>query len=429
MAEVDHRAPRWVPLAIAAATFLVLLVTAPKGIGRTHTPFNHYALLADGWLAGRLDLGGEPPAYTQLNDFALYDEKFFVSFPPFPALILLPFVAIFGSADKTPDGLVFLLVAAFAPAVLYRALEALREVHASRRSWRENIVIAALLPLGTVFWFTAVQGTVWFAAHVVGVVLASAYLWASAGARRPALAGLFLVLAFATRPPLALAAPFFLMELVHRHGHVRFDRVAAAKKLGAFAAPIIVGLAILCAFNEARFDDPFEFGHRHLQVVWRARMDKWGLFSLHYLGKNLGVMLASTPFLGDKSAPFQITAHGLALWITSPFLLFALWPRPLTRRARAAYVALAISAGCIALVDLLYHNTGWVQFGYRFSNDFIVFLLAMLAIGRRRPGPAFGVLVAWSIAVNAFGALSFQRPGWEKYYRYDVRPHIYFEPD
>ncbi|MFO0616507.1 MAG: hypothetical protein U0414_28195 [Polyangiaceae bacterium] len=53
------------PLVIALAIYLVVevafLLTAGNLLG-AHTPFNHFALLADAWLHGRLDLGGPPPA-------------------------------------------------------------------------------------------------------------------------------------------------------------------------------------------------------------------------------------------------------------------------------------------------------------------------------------------------------------------------------
>ena len=98
------------------------------------------------------------------------------------------------------------------------------------------------------------------------------------------------------------------------------------------------------------------------------------------------------------------------------------------RESRRFFIALALSAACIALLDLSYHNTGWVQFGYRFSNDFAVPLFAMIAVGRTRLGALFALLATWSVAVNLFGALSFQRPGYEKYYRVE-RVTTYFEPD
>jgi len=432
----SSRALATLALAIFGLTLFGLLLTAPKGIASEHTQSNHFALLAEAWLRGRLDLGGPPPDYTQNNDFAIYAGKTYVSFPPFPALLLLPFVALSGGTKTVPDGLVFVVVAAVAPAILYLAFERMREAKLSRRSDKQNLALALLLPFGTVFWFSAVQGTVWFAAHAVAVALFAGYLFASVQATRPLLAGTCLVLAFATRTPLALAAPIFLQQLFAVAGRAEASgpRVGGLSievlrsKLVRFAAPIAIGLAILAWHNAARFGSVFEFGHRYLDVVWQPRMQKWGLFSFHYLGKNLGVALASTPFIGDPQVRFQITAHGLALWITSPFFAWALWPRAMPRESRRFFIALALSAACIALLDLSYHNTGWVQFGYRFSNDFAVPLFAMIAVGRTRLGALFALLATWSVAVNLFGALSFQRPGYEKYYRVE-RVTTYFEPD
>src|SRR5438128_2504480 len=94
-----------IAIAIYVLVTIVYFATAPSSITRTHTPYNHFALLAEDWLRGRLDLGGAPPAYTGNNDFAFFQGKWFVSFPPFPALILLPFVAVAGSADRVRDGM------------------------------------------------------------------------------------------------------------------------------------------------------------------------------------------------------------------------------------------------------------------------------------------------------------------------------------
>src|SRR5262245_17504758 len=44
----------------------------------THTAYNHYAHLADAWLHGRQHLAGTPPSYALMDDFALYDGKWFI---------------------------------------------------------------------------------------------------------------------------------------------------------------------------------------------------------------------------------------------------------------------------------------------------------------------------------------------------------------
>ena len=81
------RERRW---KLAAAIYFVcmgvfLLCAAPETLA-AHTPYNHFALQAEAWLNGRLDLGGPPPAYAGMNDFARYDGRWYVPFPPFPDL-------------------------------------------------------------------------------------------------------------------------------------------------------------------------------------------------------------------------------------------------------------------------------------------------------------------------------------------------------
>lgn len=430
--------PFAVSLAIYALVEVVLIALTPAARLHGHTPFNHFALLAETWLHGHLDLPNGPPEYTGFNDFAVYGEKIFVSFPPLPALLILPLVALCGSAEATPDGLFFVVLAGLAPAILHLALDALSASGRSRRTARENALLAILFAFGTVYFFTSTQGTVWFAAHVVGAACAAGYLYASIGAERPALAGLCLGLGFATRTPLAFAFPLFAFELwraarLAEDGSTRVlglsSRVLTAKA-PRFVAPLVVVLGVLAWHNRARFGDVTEFGHKYLAIVWKARIERWGLFSFHYLGRNLAIALASMPWLGQKAAPFVVNAHGLALTVTSPFFAWALWPRAEREAgARATHAALALTALAVAAPSLLYQNSGWIQFGYRFSNDFAPFLVAMIAVGGRRFGPTFAVLAAFAVAVNAFGAATFQRAGFERYYHVDGTQRVIFEPD
>ncbi len=432
------RRPLLVALGIyALVTVVCALTTAPERLS-AHTPYNHFALLADGWLHGRLDLGGPPPDYTGHNDFASFQGRTYVSFPPFPAVLIAPFVAISGGADKTRDGLFFLLFTGVGPAVLFLALDKLSRTGRSGRSQGENVALALLFAFGTVYWFTAVQGTVWFAAHVIGVALTAGYIYACLDAEHPLLAGLCLGLAFATRPPLGYAFPLFVLEAYR--AAVRNDAPAEADplprigradtrvlfdRLALFAMPASLVLAALFWHNRARFGSPFEFGHRLLQIGWKGRIDHWGLFSYHYLARNLGVVLTGLPFTGVPGVPFQINVHGLALWITTPFYAWALWPR----RTSPLFWALALTTLAVATPILLYQNTGWIQFGYRFSNDFAPFLFAMIAVGGRRLSAPFWLLAAAALVVNGFGAISFQRGAFGRYYFIDGSQKILHQPD
>jgi hypothetical protein len=138
-------------------------------------------------------------------------------------------------------------------------------------------------------------------------------------------------------------------------------------------------------------------------------------------------MTSSLPFFGPDGRP-KISPHGLALWLTSPFLLWLARRRTARRAALPARRVLLLVATLVAAPNLLYHNTGWVQFGYRFSNDFIVFLVAALALSLRRLPPSFWVAATLSALINAFGAVTFQRPGFERFYAKSGFATV-FEPD
>lgn len=421
----------------------VFFSTAPRDRIFEHTPYNHYALLADAWLHGQLDLRGPPPPYAGNNDFAQKDGKWFISFPPFPAVWLLPWVKLGGAVENVRDGQAFFWLAGVGPAGLWLVLEKLRRRKYTERKEATNFLLTLLFALGTVYWFTSVQGTVWFAAHVVAVAVGAFFLLCAIEAERPWLAGLLLGLAFLTRPPMAMmgllfAAEAFRMSLRGGFPAVRggalsmiwetlrvLDGKALAKRWVLFAIPLIGLLGLAFWHNYARFGDPFQFGHEYLTIGWRGRIDKWGLFSYHYLGRNLAVVLASVPYLNQVPSGVQINAHGLALWVTTPFFLWVLWPK----NKGWLYAVVALTAAAVAIPGLLYQNTGWMQFGYRFSNDFSPMLFVLLAMGGRRFGALFYSTALLAVAINAFGAITFDRSGFRKFYHIDGSQKTLFQPD
>ncbi|HTM46687.1 MAG TPA: hypothetical protein VL137_17150 [Polyangiaceae bacterium] len=429
----------------------VMLACAARSVLREHTPYNHFALQAQAWLHGHLDLGGDPPAYAGNNDFAKFENKWFVTFPCFPALLLVPLVRYAGSAEGVRDGQFFIWLSGVGPAVLFLALEKMRRAGRSLGSEESNLLLCLLFAFGTVYFFTAVQGTVWFAAHVVAVALCALYLLFALDAERPFLAGLMLAFAFWTRTPLLFAFPLLALEALRVHSKSqqehdaersagflqrkmaqlksvfgRIDWPGLFKTYVLFALPLALGVGLACWYNVVRFKHPFDYGYQYLTIVWQGRMQKWGLFHYHYLGKNLGVVLTSLPWLGGGGVPFRINMHGLALWFTTPCYLLLLWPKD----TRAPHWALWCTIAAVAVPTLFYQNTGWEQFGYRFSNDYSIFLFALLALGgfpallpraagapsRFWPRAAFTLLGIWAIGVNTFGALTFQRDGMQKYY-------------
>src|SRR5690606_35188251 len=208
-----------------------------------------------------------------------------VGFPPLPAMLMLPDAAIRGRAAN--DVLPTVLVAALCLPLCFAALRRLADAGLSSRSASEDLWLTGCLTFGTVFLFVAVQGRVWFTAHVVGVALALIYARASIEARAPIVAGLALGLAALTRAPLAFMLPLFAFEAWRVADGDRRRLVALGVR---FAIPVVVLAAVGMAMNLARFDAPFEFGHSYLAVRQQAQMETHGLLSPSYLGRNLAVL-------------------------------------------------------------------------------------------------------------------------------------------
>jgi hypothetical protein len=359
-------------------------------------------------------LGGDEVPIAQIKTTRA--TTWYMSFPPFPTLLMLPSAAISGRAGD--DVIPTLIVAALILPLTLLVLRRLAAAGLSQRTVREDLWLVATLAFGTVMFFSAVQGKVWYTALVVGVVLMLLYAWASIEAKHPIIAGLALGAAALTRTPMAFAVPLFALELWRVYGgRERWrDMIPSALR---FTIPIVTFALAGMIYNAIRFGAPTEFGHTYLDVRQQSQIEQYGLASYHYLGRNLAVALTLLPELPGRAPWLQIGGHGLAIWVTTPLLLYVVWPR----EKPPIYRALWVTVACVAAPSLLYMNTGWVQFGYRFSLDYMVLLIMLIAIGGRPLGRVAKALIVFGIAVNLFGAITFDRD-W-RYYRvggnaYDV---------
>lgn len=353
-----------------------------------------------------------------------------VSFPAFPALLMLPSALIGGRGAN--DVIPTVMLAALILPLGLLLLRRLADAGLSSRTLREDLWFVALLAFGTVMFVSSIQGKVWYTAHVVGVVLALIYAWASIEGKHPVVAGLALGAAALTRTAMAFMFPLFLFEVWRMVARARAEEIpanasgslnlrAARKSMVLamrgpvirFAIPVGAFAVAGMLYNQVRFDSLTEFGHSYLAlgnhepVVQQNNIEQWGLASTHYLSRNLAVALGSVPDLLPRAPWIQMSGHGLAIWFTTPALLLVLWPREKGGIHRALWLTVLF----VALPSLLYMNTGWFQFGYRFALDYIVFLIMLLAVGGRPMNRGMKALIVASIVVNVFGAYTYDREG------------------
>jgi hypothetical protein len=241
--------------------------------------------------------------------------------------------------------------------------------------------------------------------------------------RRQALAGLLLGLAATARLTAVLAAPFF--ALVGGGGSILRRSLSAG--VGA-AIPVL----LLLAYNLATTGQLFHPGYEHLyqteytpipsgllaQLVPALQgityhPGEWALQDPRYIPQNLLIMLAWLPevrpecgfALLDEACPLLLPDRlGTSLLLSSPAWLLAV-PVVIREWRRRLVLGSVLAIGAVMLMNVMHFSQGWVQFGYRFSNDAAPFALLLVTLGLARYGVRWWTvaLVGASIVINAWG--------------------------
>ena len=105
---------------------------------------------------------------------------------------------------------------------------------------------------------------------------------------------------------------------------------------------------------------------------------------------------------------------GMSVLLTSPaYVLIApalRWGYGHSRLVTGSAIAVVV----IAFVNLMHFSQGWVQFGYRFSNDWAPFGLVLVTLSLERIGlrRAAIALIAISVIVNLWGVAWAEVFGW-----------------
>lgn len=376
MAVSLRRLWRMIPVRLFVVFLIIYGLTAGISMGR-HSLAPHFVYLAESFLHDRLDLLHVPdPPY----DLTVLSGRWYVSFPPLPALLMLPLVAIRGLSVS--DIAFSVVLGAINVSLFYVVLSRLGTGDAKFKTW-----LCVLMGLGTPLWYCAALGSVWYTAHVAAVTCLCLYALEAIGRNRPLVTGLWLGLGFLARAPVLLAFPLSLvLGLRPGRGWQKSIRYLLLFALGT--APALLGQA---AYNWARFGSPLEFGYRWMNSPGPLleRQATWGQFSLHFLPENLYTLLIRPPIVSSSPLHVEPDPWGMGLLFTCPALLLALartWrSAPTTERRASLRLGLWLSILLVQVPSLLYFNTGSYQFGYRFALDWLPLgvLLAAMGIGGR----------------------------------------------
>lgn len=374
-------------IALFLAVFIVYTITGPLEA----TPHDYFVRLAHAFLEGKLYLTDAP---SWLNELVPVNGRYYVVYPPMPAIVLAPTVALLRQISQT---LISTFFGAANSVLVYLVLGRLK-ISPPTRLW-----LTFFFAFGTNHWYLAQTGSAWYFAHVVAVFFLFLAIWETLGKKRAFLVGIFLGAAYLARLPTVLAFPFFLIMLVP-WGKSKKTLPVVFQFLAGLA-PFVAGNAL---YNWARFKVFYDIGYRLIPGVIDEPDFRHGILHPANIGKQLRVMFLKLP-LFRPSPPYLLPSHeGMALWITSPALIFSLAAPLKERLVRASWLTIPL----LALPSLLHATVGYSQFGYRRAMDFMPFLVLLTArgIGNEIRWYHKALIIA-SILVNLWGVILIQKFG------------------
>ena len=448
---------RWTRLAVLAAACALVIGsyawTADSGSlesWASGSQDSYYNLLVRGFRDGHLNVKREAPpglaasggdrdqawldaAASGVADMSYYKGKLYLYFGVTPALLLFwPYEALTGHYLPHRDAVVIFLSAGFLAGVgLLCAVW--------RRCFKETgvgAVAAGTLALGLANFAPVIvrRGDAYEVAVSCGyalTMLALAGVWGALQDERRAgrwlaAASLAYGLALGARPSLLFGAVILLVPVARAWREKR--RVWPL--LLAAAAPIVfIGLGLM-AYNALRFDNPLEFGE-NFQLPPNTSQH----FSLRYLWFNFRVGFLEParwsgrfPFVDDITVPalpgrYYIVDHPFGVLTNIPLVWLALLTPLAWRRGSGEgrsilpwfLGAVALLFGLCALTLCLY-DAMCLRYELEFASPLILlavigFLalqraLAGQPVWRRAAGCGWGLLLAFSVAMNLFAGVA-----------------------
>ena len=363
------------------------------------SPVSYFNLLATSFIHGHTNLIAPPST----ADLAQYQGRWYVPFPPLPALLMIPELLVW-STDSFNVGVFVGVVGSGAAAVVFLILEEMSALGLTRLTRLENLILTMAFAFGSIAWYMSTTSNVWFVAQV------STYLCALIGVLcvlkgwSPLLAGAAVGLAAAGRPHAIAVIPLLVALRRARGGALSVSWILK------LLAPLGIAGAGLAVYNAIRFGNPADFGYQYALRDDQLGRDfrTYGQLSLHYLPHNLYAMFLELPRWNAGRHMWTPDPDGMSVVLTMPFIAWI-------TRAQSQWKSLAwigwasLIAGLVA--PLLYYNSGFFQFGPRFWLDVMPVTVILVALGVRSGLTApFRAVVVLSILINAAGVVWWHWP-------------------
>jgi hypothetical protein len=370
---------------VSLALWFVLLYTVGSSVTE-HSVHDQHTVQALAWLNGKIAMD-EPG-----DERAEYNGKIYISFPPAPTFIELPFALLLGR--NTPNTLTLLL---FTWLAMLFSFFILLKLTGNRT--------LSLFASFSFFWgsqilYLSLTGAVWDQGQLYGLFFALTAILILLYTEKKigiAIGAFFLGLAVGCRPFYLVMALFYAYQ-----AYKRFP------KPGTFVY-VICGLLppgiFYAIYNFVRFGSFFEFGHKYLS--WYKDNPTDGLVNLKFFIQDFYYALINLPEWDSARGILSFHGMGTSLLFVAPFILlgFVYFFKPgISLREK---LISGISIFGIWFLLLLHDTNGWYQFGYRFSVDLIPLLIFFFGCAFKKDHLYLVPISVFSVIINIYGAIWF----------------------
>ena len=354
------------------------------------TGYDYFTRLSEAFLHGKFYLDSNPP---WLNELIPINGKYYVPYPPMPAILATPFVLLIGHgfeqqylAHILGAGIVVLVVAI------------------SKKIKNDNklaIWSGGLTGFSTILWFMSSVGSAWYLGQISAAFFMTLAIYIALSHKKALFTGIFIGCAYLARLHTILALPLFL----YLYREKRPLRNYLLIFLGV--APFVL---FDFFYNYSRFGVIWDKGYILIPGVLDESWYTNGLFSPSYIPRHLKVIFGALPKFIEK-APYVVPSwEGLAIWLTTPAFVYAFFARSKKLDVFFSWVSIAL----ISLVIFSHGTTGFIQFGYRYAFDFypILLLLTIKSVAKTGVKWHHWILLLLGILVNAWGVIWINKFGW-----------------
>ena len=389
--------PSFINWVIYFVVFIILQIPAIINFYYNDGSNNSYVLFAESLLHGNLKL----PPMDNYGDMIFFHGNYYLPYPPLPALILMPFVAVFG-ASQVNTVAVATIMACISIYLVYKILLRL----AVKQEYLPWLLIAIFF--GTGYWYALfTTHHVYSFAHITSFLFQLLLINELLGKRRWWLVGLYIGCSFLTRQ----FTIFYILFAVGYMIYLQRNQIEKIrfKDFVALFLPVGMLVAVYLVYNYLRFGDPFTSGYDHILFigVLKERVSEYGLFNVRYFLFNLYSFLIKGFTIEFKGKDYlsikDMDLWGSSLLAASPFVVASLKARWSGILKSFAWLTIV----CILTGQLFYHNNGFHQVNTsRFSLDFLPLLFVLTALGSDSiPKWLFKGMVLYAIVLNIISFL------------------------